>query len=152
QCIWRVVLDRGEDANDDAQFITVEDVSGVRPWHLTPTILGVVRSLTGTMKAHYVERCYKSYIINAPVVFMALWRVISPLLDTRTRAKVQILGTNYLPTLMEEIDLSQIPREYGGCSDRAMGDSDEERKIQALVHHLNHPPPPPPLPPVGAGE
>jgi len=38
------------------QFITVEDVSGVRLWHLTPRVLTVLRALTGTMKGHYVER------------------------------------------------------------------------------------------------
>ncbi len=146
------------------QFITVEDVAGVRPWHLTPKVLTVVRSLTGTMKAHYVERwetkstdthlpvrkrrrvglgrsaeayikstnaaprlagaaptgldaahgtcipyrtmpcpslivwfippppavgslvsvrCHKSYIINAPRAFTALWRVVSAMLDPR---------------------------------------------------------------------
>lgn len=38
------------------QFITVEDVAGVRLWHLTPKVLTVLRALTGTMKTHYVER------------------------------------------------------------------------------------------------
>lgn len=39
-----------------SQFITVEDVAGVRIWHLTPKVLSTVRLLTGTMKEHYVER------------------------------------------------------------------------------------------------
>eukprot|EP00903_Cladosiphon_okamuranus_P006249 g6133.t1 len=137
ECVWRLILDKGEDANDDAKFITVEDVAGVRPWHLTPKILSVLRTLTGTMKAHYVERCYKSYIINAPRAFTALWRVVSAMLDARTRAKISILGTDYLGTMQEEIDMSQIPSEYGGSSDRAMDDSDDERKILALVTRLN---------------
>eukprot|EP00752_Nemacystus_decipiens_P012309 g10914.t1 len=137
ECVWRVVLDNGEDDNDDAKFITVEDVGGVRPWHLTPKVLSVLRALTGTMKAHYVERCYKSYIINAPRAFTALWKVVSAMLDPRTRAKVAILGTDFLGAMQEEIDMSQIPPEYGGDSDRAIGDSDDERKIQALVARLN---------------
>lgn len=57
ECVWRLVLDKGEDKNDDAKFITVEDVGGVKLWHLTPKVLSVLRALTGTMKAHYVERC-----------------------------------------------------------------------------------------------
>ncbi|CAM9838540.1 unnamed protein product [Ectocarpus fasciculatus] len=137
ECVWRLILDKGENDNDDAQFITVEDVAGVRPWHLTPKILSVLRALTGTMKAHYVERCYKTYIINAPRAFTALWRVVSAMLDARTRAKISILGTNYLEEMKEEIDISQIPPEYGGSSGRAIDDSDDERKIQALVARLN---------------
>lgn len=31
--------------------------------------------------------------------------------------------------MQEEIDMSQIPPEYGGSSDRAIGDSDDERKV-----------------------
>ncbi|CAM9952997.1 unnamed protein product [Ectocarpus sp. 6 AP-2014] len=137
ECVWRLILDKGENDNDDAQFITVEDVAGVWPWHLTPKVLSVLRALTGTMKAHYVERCHKSYIINAPRAFTALWRVVSAMLDARTRAKISILGTNYLEEMKEEIDISQIPPEYGGSSGRAIDDSDDERKIQALVARLN---------------
>ncbi|CAM9334492.1 unnamed protein product [Scytosiphon promiscuus] len=137
ECIWRVVLDKGEDDSNDAQFITVEDVSGVRPWHVTPKVLSVLRALTGTMKAHYVERCYKSYIINAPRAFTALWRIVSPMLDSRTRGKISILGTDFLKGMQEEIDISQIPPEYGGSSGRDMDDSDDERKIRALLARLD---------------
>ncbi|CAN0053548.1 unnamed protein product, partial [Hapterophycus canaliculatus] len=112
------------------QFITVEDVGGVRPWHATPKVLSVLRALTGTMKAHYVERCHKSYIINAPRAFTALWRIVSPMLDARTRAKISILGTDFLEAMQEEIDISQIPPEYGGSSARAIDDSDDERKVR----------------------
>ncbi len=34
--------------------------------------------------------------------------------------------------MQEEIDPSQIPREYGGSSDRAMDDSDDERKVRKM--------------------
>ncbi|CAM9402235.1 unnamed protein product [Pylaiella littoralis] len=137
ECVWRLILDKGEDENDDAKFITVEDVGGVMPWHLTPRVLSVLRALTGTMKAHYVERCHKTYIVNAPRAFTVLWKVVSAMLDPRTRAKVSILGRDYLSVMQEEIDLSQIPNDYGGSSGRAIDDSDDERKIQALVARLN---------------
>ncbi|CAM9955955.1 unnamed protein product [Ectocarpus sp. 12 AP-2014] len=152
ECVWRLILDKGENDNDDAQFITVEDVAGVRPWHLTPKVLSVLRALTGTMKAHYVERCHKSYIINAPRAFTALWRVVSAMLDARTRAKISILGTNYLEEMKEEIDISQIPPEYGGSSGRAIDDSDDERKIQALVARLNSAAEGQGIPPKAAGD
>lgn len=47
----------------------------------------------------------------------------------RTREKVSILGTNYLETMEKDIDISQIPPDYGGRSGRAMDDSDDERKV-----------------------
>lgn len=50
------LLGGGPCSTKKSQFITVEDVAGVRPWHLTPKVISVLRALTGTMKAHYVER------------------------------------------------------------------------------------------------
>ena len=40
-----------------------------------------------------------------------------------------ILGKNYLKTMEKEIDISQIPEQYGGRSERAVDDSDDERKV-----------------------
>ena len=47
----------------------------------------------------------------------------------RTRKKVTILGKDYLKTMEKEIDISQIPVQYGGRSERAIDDSDDERKV-----------------------
>ncbi|CAN0212618.1 unnamed protein product [Ascophyllum nodosum] len=137
ECIWRVLLDKGENDDDLAKFITVEDVSGVQLRHLTSRFLKVIKALTGTMKEHYVERCHKTYIINAPKGSATMWRLVAPMLGSRTRKKVTILGKDYLKTMEKEIDISQIPVQYGGRSERAIDDSDDERKIQSLVKRLN---------------
>lgn len=50
-------------------------------------------------------------------------------MNIRTRAKISILGTDFLGAMQEEIDVSQIPPEYGGRSGRAIDDSDDERKV-----------------------
>lgn len=34
-----------------------------------------------------------------------------------------------METMQKDIDISQIPTEYGGQSARALGDSDDERKV-----------------------
>lgn len=34
-----------------------------------------------------------------------------------------------METIQEDIDISQVPKEYGGQSERALGDSDDERKV-----------------------
>lgn len=52
---------------------------------------------------------------------------------SRTRAKISILGTDFVEAMQEEIDLSQIPPEYGGGSGRAIDDSDDERKVSSVV-------------------
>ena len=40
-----------------------------------------------------------------------------------------ILGKDYLKTMEKEIDISQIPEQYGGRSERVIDDSDDERKV-----------------------
>lgn len=53
-------------------------------------------------------------MINAPWFFTGIWTMIKPWLDPVTAAKIVIVGSDYLPTLLEYIDISQIPEEYGG--------------------------------------
>ena len=57
------------------QFITVEDVGGVRPWHLTPKVLSVLRALTGTMKAHYVERYICTHTFGGVILLQSVARI-----------------------------------------------------------------------------
>ncbi|KAH9258984.1 hypothetical protein BASA81_002604 [Batrachochytrium salamandrivorans] len=66
------------------------------------------------LQNHYPERLGGVFVINAPWAFTAVWRMIRPLLDERTRNKVNILGSNYLEALQEYVDLDQIEVEYGG--------------------------------------
>jgi len=49
----------------------------------------------GVISAHYPERAGKLFIVNAPFWFSTIWRVVSPLVDPNTRAKISILGSNY---------------------------------------------------------
>lgn len=66
------------------------------------------------LQNHYPERLGGVFVINAPWAFTAVWRMIRPLLDERTRNKVTILGSNYLEALQEHVDIDQIEVEYGG--------------------------------------
>lgn len=49
--------------------------------------------------------------------FTAIWALIKPWIDPVTSDKIQILGSDYLPTLREAIDDSQIPPELGGSAE-----------------------------------
>ena len=54
------------------------------------------------------------FIINAPWIFQPLWAMIKPWLDPVTKAKFHVLGSNFLPKLLEYIDEDQIPSSLGG--------------------------------------
>ncbi len=56
------------------------------------------------------------FIVNAPWVFKPIWALARPFLNAKTAAKFHILGSNFAPTLLEYIDPSELPVEYGGTS------------------------------------
>jgi hypothetical protein len=49
--------------------------------------------------------------------FTAIWALIKPWIDPVTSDKIQILGSDFLPTLREHIEDSQIPPELGGSAE-----------------------------------
>ena len=60
------------------------------------------------------------FYVNTPMMFRGVWAILKNFLDEKTRAKIQILGTNFLPTLLEVIDADNIPKFLGGnctCED-----------------------------------
>jgi len=54
------------------------------------------------------------YVINAPIVFTSVWAVVKQLVDAKTRAKVDILGSKYSSKLLADIDADCLPQSLGG--------------------------------------
>jgi hypothetical protein len=76
----------------------------------------IISSL-GIDQKFYPERLHSMYAINCPWFFTAIYAMVAPFIDPVTKSKLHILGSNYLPQLLEHIDASQIPRELGGEMD-----------------------------------
>uniref|UniRef100_I1QAH1 CRAL-TRIO domain-containing protein n=1 Tax=Oryza glaberrima TaxID=4538 RepID=I1QAH1_ORYGL len=71
---------------------------------------------------YYPETLNQLYIINAGAGFRALWKVLKACMEARTLAKIQVLGTNYLSTILEAVDPSNLPDFLGGtCTCSATG-------------------------------
>ena len=63
---------------------------------------------------YYPETMGQCFVVNAPMVFSALYAIIKGFLDERTRSKVRIMGSNYRPVLLEHIDAENLPEFLGG--------------------------------------
>lgn len=72
--------------------------------------------LTSNTHLHACISLCQHFIINAPFIFSAIWRVVRGWLDPVTAQKIQILGSNYQETLLAEIAPEQLPVEYGGTN------------------------------------
>ena len=78
------------------------------------TAMSVFKRTVAIDEAYYPERLKHFFMINAPWFFKAIWAMIQPFIDPVTADKIKILGSDYLDTLREHIDDSQIPEELGG--------------------------------------
>jgi hypothetical protein len=88
-------------------------------------------SIATALDANYPERVHKVIIVRAPALFATVWKLVQPLVDAGTQAKISIFaGGNgpsdqpWLEEMLRHIDLSQIPAYLGGtcrCADRARG-------------------------------
>ncbi|KAG6634769.1 hypothetical protein CIPAW_12G139400 [Carya illinoinensis] len=73
---------------------------------------------------NYPEKTQTYYIVNVPYVFSACWKVVKPLLQERTRRKVQVLqgcGRDELLNIMDYGSLPHFCRRGGSGSSRHHG-------------------------------
>jgi len=102
------------------QQIVVLDMAGLSFW---PNAAGlrIFKRIIKIDASFYPETLRVQYIVNAPFIFSAIWAVVRPWLDPVTAAKVRIVGhSGTASALLERIDASQLPAEYGGQSTFAM--------------------------------
>lgn len=76
--------------------------------------IAYMREILAIDQKYYPETLYKLFIVNCPWYFTALFSLFKPLIDARTKAKFNLLGSDYLAALLEHIDISQIPEYFGG--------------------------------------
>ena len=95
--------------------LVVMDLAGLSLW---PHAEGfeLLRKCVEIDGAHYPETLGTHYIINAPLIFTGMWKVIKKWLDPKTAAKFEVHGTDYRAALLKAIHPSQLPVEYGGTS------------------------------------
>lgn len=88
---------------------------------------GFARELLSTLQNHYPERLGVLILVDAPFLFRAFWKVISPFVDAKTLKKVVFVSgsdKDKRKVLEEYIDLKDLPAVYAGDSDFVF-DADE---------------------------
>ncbi|XP_047337778.1 phosphatidylinositol/phosphatidylcholine transfer protein SFH9-like [Impatiens glandulifera] len=82
---------------------------------------------------NYPEKTLTYYIVNAPYVFSACWKVVKPLLHERTRKKVQVLSGCGRDDLLKIMDYESLPHF---C--RKEGSESSNRHSQASCYSFDH--------------
>lgn len=107
--LWREL-----DANPEAKLLTCMDMKGAKLSMFAGEVKEFLVRSAKMIGAHYPERSYKIFILNAPWWFSVVWKFVSPFVHANTRAKVVVCGSNFLSTLGELVDLDNVPTAVGG--------------------------------------
>ncbi|KAE8266152.1 hypothetical protein A4X09_0g6198 [Tilletia walkeri] len=95
-----------------------------------------LQTLLGILDANFPELSGRVQIINAPWAFATTWSWIKGWLPIGTRDKVDIQGTDFLPTLLEWIDPSSLSQSLGGTCDDCQEWMDGGREMEAMMGRL----------------
>ncbi|KAJ3208946.1 cytosolic factor, phosphatidylinositol/phosphatidylcholine transfer protein [Entophlyctis luteolus] len=92
---------------------TIMDLKNV-PIMQFNSIRKFLAQVTHIAQNYYPETLGSMFLINAPLVFQGVWKVVKGMLDENTVAKISILGASYQKELLQVIDAENLPAEYGG--------------------------------------
>ncbi|WOL11355.1 phosphatidylinositol/phosphatidylcholine transfer protein SFH9-like [Canna indica] len=119
QCIEKILAEKYPACSVAAKrhidtMTTILDVQGVNWMSVGKLARDIVLRIQKIDSDNYPEILYKLFIVNAGSGFRLLWNTIKGLIDPRTSAKIVVLGDTYQNTLLEIIEMSQLPDFLGG--------------------------------------
>ncbi|KAJ1441224.1 CRAL/TRIO, N-terminal domain [Sesbania bispinosa] len=87
--------------------VKVLDMTGLKFSALNQ--LRLLTSISTIDDLNYPEKTDTYYIVNAPYIFSACWKVVKPLLQERTRKKIQVLQGCGKEELLKVMDYASLP-------------------------------------------
>ncbi|KAI4306238.1 hypothetical protein L6164_029530 [Bauhinia variegata] len=87
--------------------VKVLDMTGLKLSALNQ--LRLLTAISTIDDLNYPEKTDTYYIVNAPYVFSACWKVVKPLLQERTRKRIQVLQGCGKDELLKIMDYSSLP-------------------------------------------
>ncbi|KAK7291510.1 hypothetical protein RIF29_06713 [Crotalaria pallida] len=94
------------------KFVFIAELKG---WGYSNSDVKGYIGILSILQDYYPERLGKLFIVNAPYIFMKVWKIIYPFIDNKTKKKIVFVENKKLKsTLLEDIDESQLPEIYGG--------------------------------------
>ncbi|XP_062088064.1 uncharacterized protein LOC133794708 [Humulus lupulus] len=116
--------------------VKVLDMTGLKLSALSQIKLLTIISTIDDL--NYPEKTNTYYIVNVPYIFSACWKVVKPLLQERTRKKIQVLSGNGKDELLKIMDYASLPhfcKKEGSGSSRHSEDGAET--CFSFDHHFH---------------
>ncbi|GAB4826453.1 hypothetical protein Ancab_033348 [Ancistrocladus abbreviatus] len=114
--------------------LKVLDMTGLKLTALSQIkLLTIISSIDDL---NYPEKTTTYYIVNAPYIFSTCWKVVKPLLQERTRKKVQVLPGCGRDELLKIMDYDSLPHF---CRKECSGSSRYSGEAFGSCFSLDHP-------------
>ncbi|XP_057765106.1 phosphatidylinositol/phosphatidylcholine transfer protein SFH2 [Salvia miltiorrhiza] len=117
-----------------SKCIKVLDMTGLKLSALN--YIKLMTTISSIDDLNYPEKTLTYYIVNAPYIFSACWKVVKPLLQERTRRKINVLSGCGQDDLLKIMDYSSLPHF---CRKRSSGSSKHLDKNADSCFTLDHP-------------
>ena len=96
------------------QGVTIMDMTHGSVSMANSQTYGLAKIAAQVGSDYYPEIMGNMFCVNAPMLFSGVWAVVKGFLDEKTRGKIKIIGSNYMPKLLEYIPIENIPTFLGG--------------------------------------
>ncbi|CEO94726.1 unnamed protein product (mitochondrion) [Plasmodiophora brassicae] len=106
---------------DSLTFVFDLDGMGVTD-AANPNVVAMFQTAVSLMQNVYVGSLHRLLIINAPVVFSGVWRVLVNFIDAQAQKKMEVLGSRWRQRLLEIVPASSLPRYLQGSCRHCPGD------------------------------
>ncbi|XP_043690284.1 SEC14 cytosolic factor-like [Telopea speciosissima] len=116
--------------------VKVLDMTGLKLSALSQ--IKLLTAISTVDDLNYPEKTDTYYIVNAPYIFSACWKVVKPLLQERTRRKIQVLQGCGRVELLKIMDHASLPhfckREGSGSSRHSTNGTDDCFSLDHAFH------------------
>jgi hypothetical protein len=109
--------------------LKVMDMTGLKLSALNQ--IKMLSTITAVDDLNYPEKTETYYIVNAPYVFSACWKVVKPLLQERTKKKIKVLSGPGRDELLKVMDYQTLPHF---CKREGSGSSSDEVDCYSYDH------------------
>ncbi|KAL6562375.1 hypothetical protein OROGR_003382 [Orobanche gracilis] len=114
--------------------IKILDMTGLKLSALNH--IKLMSSISSIDDLNYPEKSVTYYVVNTPYVFSACWKVVKPLLQERTRRKINVLSGCGQDELLKIMHYSSLPHF---CRKRSSGSSKHSDNHAENNFSLDHP-------------
>ncbi|KAJ8562013.1 hypothetical protein ON010_g7665 [Phytophthora cinnamomi] len=137
--MWNVVDPR---EFPDGNMLKIYDIKGISMADMSSDVVNYTKKWGEVIATYNPERVYQVFIINPPAWFNLIWKLVSPLVNPKTRERIHVLRgqKDITKALLEFVAPENLPKEYGGecqCEGGCFTHSPEENDIREWTEFVN---------------